>query len=180
MVVTMKKPLNDIVKMTLAFGVAGLVSGAASRGATFLGLGLFGGLCGLVLGLLAHNRRVGLFATVVGAVAFMAGGALAFVFGMAAGMTLGAPDWYDVVLPALMGACVGITGGFGLVSVTRGQGHTWRSAVGLGFGFAIAALLNEMWLLQALQGQSLQAAVSLGLWGLLGGIGFTFLNRSQS
>ena len=171
--------MKDNVKVSVGFGLAGLVGGALSSGGTFLGLGLFGALCGIVLGLLARNRRVALVAAVIGAVAFMAGGALAFLIGMAAGFALGAPDWYDVVLPAFMGACAGIVGGLGLVGANHSAGHKWRSAVGLAVGFAVAALINQIWLLDALPGHTAQATVPLSLWGVLGGVGFSLLNRSS-
>ena len=170
--------MNDTVKVALGFGIAGLVGGAVSGGGTFLGLGVFGALCGIFLGLLARNRRVATAGAALGAVSFMAGGALAFVIGMAAGFAFGAPDWYDALLPAFMGACAGVAGGFGLVAVNRGEGRTWRSAVGLALGFAVAALTNQMWLVHVLPGYVLQAAVPLCLWGLLGGIGFSALRRS--
>jgi hypothetical protein len=170
--------MNDTVKVALGFGIAGLVGGAVSGGGTFLGLGVFGALCGIVLGLLARNRRIVFVGAGLGAVSFMAGGALAFVIGMAAGSAFGAPDWYDTLLPAFMGACAGIVGGFGMVAVNRDAGRTWRSAVGLALGFALAALVSQTWLMSALTEPALQNLVPMALWGVLGGIGFSLLNRA--
>jgi hypothetical protein len=141
---------------------------------------VFGALCGLVLGLLTRNRRVALVGAVLGAVTFVAGGALSFVIGMAAGIALGSPDWYDALLPVFMGACAGIAGGLGLVGAARCVGYRWRGVIGLALGFAIAALVNQAWLLDQISGHVLQATVPLGLWGLLGGVGFNSLSRSAA
>jgi len=170
--------MNGTVKFAIGFGLAGLVGGAVSGGGIFLGLGVFGALCGIVLGAVTHNRCIGLVAAVVGAATFMAGGALAFVIGMAVGIAFGAPDWYDALAPAFMGACAGMAGGFGLAVVARRAGYSWRNAIGLALGFAVAALLSQGWLLDVLPGSVLQAALPLGLWGLLGGVGFSLLGRS--
>ena len=177
MVSALKNTTGDIAKLSLAFAIAGLVGGIASRGAMFLGLAVFGALCGVVLGLSLRSRRIGLVAALAGAITFMAGGALAFVVGMAAGTSLGTPDWYDALVPVLMGTLVGIAGGTGLVIAARGSGYTWRSVLGLALGFATAALICQVWLLSFLSNGAVSAGLPFALWGAFGGLGFGIAGR---
>jgi len=180
MVSALKNTTGDIAKLSLAFAIAGLVGGIASRGAMFLGLAVFGALCGVSLGLALRSRRIGLVATVVGAATFLAGGALAFVTGMTVGVTLGSPDWYDALVPAFLGACVGIAGGLGLYAPARRAGYSWRSVAGLALGFAVAAMVGQAWLLPALPPGVGADAVPFALWGLLGGLGFSLPGRARA
>ena len=168
--------LNTIPGITIAFGIAGAIGGLVSLNMNFLGFAVFGALCGLALGIGADGGRRTVVAVVAGAIGFVAGIALATILGMTIGLSLGPSEWYSVAQSLLIGGTVGLVAGASLAWGSRWPHKKWLAALAVAIGFAVAALINEELLLPVLRTDTL-AALPLGLWGALGGLGMGLARR---
>jgi len=147
-----------------------------SLDSNFLGFAVFGALCGLGLGVASDGGRRTVVAVIAGAVGFVAGIALATVLGMTIGLSLGPLPWYSVAQSLLIGGAAGLVAGISLAWGSGWPRLRWLAAIGMGVGFGLAALINEEWLLPVLRSDTL-AALPLGLWGVLGGLGLGIARR---
>ncbi len=173
---TVRRLLNTVPGIIIAFGTAGAIGGLASLNMNFLGFAVFGALCGLALGLAAGGGKRVAITVIAGAVGFVVGVALATILGMTIGLSLGPSEWYSVAQSLLIGGTVGLVAG---MSLAWGSGWPRRkrlAAIGMAIGFGLAALINQEWLLPVLRTDTL-AALPLGLWGALGGLGMGLARR---
>lgn len=171
-----RRLLNTVPGLAVAFGIGGAVGGVVSLNMNFLGFAVFGALCGLALGVCVGRGRRIVVTVIAGALGFVAGIALATVLGMTIGLSLGPSPWYSVAQTLLIGGTTGFVAGISLAWAAGWPRKKWLAAIAMAVGFALAAIINEEWLL-ALLGTGSLAALPLGLWGLLGGLGIGLARR---
>lgn len=173
---TLSRLLDTIPGITVAFGIAGAIGGLVSLNVNFLGFAVFGALCGLALGLSSGRWRRIATAVIAGAVGFVAGIALATILGMTIGLSLGPSPYYSYVQASMIGGCAGAVGGLSLALGSGWQHRKWLAALAVAVGFALAALINEEWLLPLLRTDTL-SLLPLALWGAFGGVGVGLARR---
>ena len=159
----MKRIVKFAVYGAIGFGVGGAIGGVVwiALDAPQLGFPILGAIGGASLGLSLKHRKRAIFLALAGAIGFGVG----FLAGFFIVLTI----WEPVRVEGLfLGAVGGALGGasFGLVLRNWRKAGLFALAGAIGFGIAVQAFWD---LLRGLSPQVLWGAITLAIWGIVGG-----------
>ena len=159
----MKRIVKFALYGALGFGVGGVIGGAVwvALDAPQLGFPIFGAIGGASLGFSLKDGKRAMLLALAGAIGFGVG----FLMGFFIVLTIWEPVYVEGLLLGVVGGTLG-GASFGLVLRNWGKTGLLALAGAVGFGIAVQAAWD---LLRGLSPQVLWGAITLAIWGIVGG-----------